>query len=79
MNPDKLTKTKQQPLKDPLNQDDEDEFFRQLEEEKRAAERKKASMRMILMTFKNSKSHRPIDKNQVHIHLRQNLSNENLS
>lgn len=43
MNPDKLTKTKQQPLKDPLNQDDEDEFFRQLEEEKRAAERKKAS------------------------------------
>ena len=33
MNPDKLLKKKKQVLKDPLNQEDEDEFFRQLEEE----------------------------------------------
>ncbi|WP_263832596.1 hypothetical protein [Sulfurospirillum oryzae] len=33
MDPDKLQKNKKKVLKDPLNQEDEDEFFRQLEEE----------------------------------------------
>lgn len=33
MDPDKLLKNKKRVLKDPLNQEDEDEFFRQLEEE----------------------------------------------
>lgn len=35
MDPDKLLKNKTKALKDPLNQEDEDEFFRQLEEEDR--------------------------------------------
>lgn len=38
MDPDKLVKHKKRILKDPLNQEDEDEFFRQLEEENRAIE-----------------------------------------
>jgi hypothetical protein len=39
MDPDKLLKNKKRILKDPLNQDDEDEFFRQLEEENNVLER----------------------------------------
>lgn len=39
MDPDKLIKHKKRILKDPLNQEDEDEFFRQLEEENREIER----------------------------------------
>lgn len=38
MDPDKLHKNKKNALKDPLNQEDEDEFFRQLEEEDRQFE-----------------------------------------
>ena len=41
MDPDKLHKNKTQALKDPLNQADEDEFFRQLEEEDRQFEYQK--------------------------------------
>lgn len=39
MDPDKLLKNKKRILKDPLNQEDEDEFFRQLEEENSVLER----------------------------------------
>jgi|GEM_PF-754779 len=39
MDPDKLLKNKKRVLKDPLNQEDEDEFFRQLEEENSVLER----------------------------------------
>ncbi len=39
MDPDKLLKNKKRILKDPLNQEDEDEFFRQLEEENNVLER----------------------------------------
>ncbi len=39
MDPDKLLKNKKRVLKDPLNQEDEDEFFRQLEEENNVLER----------------------------------------
>lgn len=39
MDPDKLLKKKKRVLKDPLNQDEEDEFFRQLEEEEQMSER----------------------------------------
>ncbi len=39
MDPDKLLKHKKRILKDPLNQEDEDEFFRQLEEDERTFER----------------------------------------
>ncbi|WP_067175113.1 hypothetical protein [Sulfurospirillum sp. UCH001] len=38
MDPDKLLKNKKRILKDPLNQEDEDEFFRQLEEENNVLE-----------------------------------------
>jgi hypothetical protein len=38
MDPDKLLKTKRKTLKDPLNQADEDEFFRQLEVEEQMFE-----------------------------------------
>ena len=39
MDPDKLLKNKKRILKDPLNQENEDEFFRQLEEENSVLER----------------------------------------
>lgn len=38
MDPDKLIKNKKRVLKDPLNQEDEDEFFRQLEQEQQFSE-----------------------------------------
>lgn len=43
MNSEKLFKPKKQILRDPLNQDDEDEFFRELEEERNLLENLKVS------------------------------------
>lgn len=39
MDPHKILKTKRPPLRDPLNQEDEDAFFRELEEEQELFER----------------------------------------
>lgn len=55
MDPDKLLKNKPKALKDPLNQEDEDEFFRQLEEEDRQFEHQNIRQEPR-MTPKNSAS-----------------------
>lgn len=65
MSSDKLFKPKKQVLRDPLNQDDEDEFFRELEEEKTLIENYKEE-KVSHNNLKNDSSRESILKKMRH-------------